>query len=175
MWQRHLLSFSPRHTATGGKRRRPDSERPERDGLCWLLKLRWMGTQGVQMKGVLPWLVGWLSFTCRNKRFLFCLGCFSRTSTEYMDRQACWVACLLVCVSLGRLDLFASAWHHYKSLGLIIHRHRYICIFMLFWFNFFKGAQSLTKQISTFFALMVFKRFLKTSIKVFACFYEITH
>ncbi len=28
--------------------------RLERDGPCWLLKLRWMGTQRVQMKGVLP-------------------------------------------------------------------------------------------------------------------------
>jgi len=26
---------------------------------CWLLKLRAMGTYGVQMKGVLPWLVLW--------------------------------------------------------------------------------------------------------------------
>jgi hypothetical protein len=33
-------------------------ERLERGGgPCWLLKLRWMGTQRVQMKGVLPWLV----------------------------------------------------------------------------------------------------------------------
>ncbi len=35
------------------------AKRPERGGPCWQLKLRWMGTQRVQMKGVLPWLVRW--------------------------------------------------------------------------------------------------------------------
>ncbi len=30
---------------------------PERDGPCWLLKLSWVRTQRVQMKGFLPWLV----------------------------------------------------------------------------------------------------------------------
>ncbi len=35
------------------------SERLERGGPCWLLKLRWMGTQRVQLKGILPWLVRW--------------------------------------------------------------------------------------------------------------------
>ncbi len=34
-------------------------ERLERGGPCWLLKLRWMGTQRGHMIGVLPWLVGW--------------------------------------------------------------------------------------------------------------------
>jgi hypothetical protein len=34
-------------------------EKLERDGTCSLLKLRLMGTQGVHMKGVLPWLVHW--------------------------------------------------------------------------------------------------------------------
>jgi hypothetical protein len=34
-------------------------ERLEKGGPCWLLRLRWMGTQRVQMKGVLPWLVRW--------------------------------------------------------------------------------------------------------------------
>ncbi len=31
--------------------------RETRGGPCWLMKLRWMGTQRVQMTGVLPWLV----------------------------------------------------------------------------------------------------------------------
>jgi hypothetical protein len=31
-----------------------------------------------------PSLVGWLSFSCRYKRFLFRLGCTSRTSTKYI-------------------------------------------------------------------------------------------
>jgi hypothetical protein len=37
-------------------------ERLDRGGPCLLLKLRQMGTQRVQMKGVFPWLVRW---TCR--------------------------------------------------------------------------------------------------------------
>jgi hypothetical protein len=32
-------------------------ETPERDGPCWPLKLRWMGTQRVQMKEIIPSLV----------------------------------------------------------------------------------------------------------------------
>ncbi len=35
------------------------AERQERGGPCWLLKLKWMGTHRVQMKGNLPWLVFW--------------------------------------------------------------------------------------------------------------------
>jgi hypothetical protein len=31
----------------------------ERGGLCSLLKLRQMGTRGVHVKGVVPWLVRW--------------------------------------------------------------------------------------------------------------------
>ncbi len=34
-------------------------ETRERGGPGWLLKLKWMGTERVQMKGVLPWLVCW--------------------------------------------------------------------------------------------------------------------
>ncbi len=41
----------------------------ERVGPCWLLKLRWMGTQGVHMKGVLPRLVRW---ACRARTRDFC-------------------------------------------------------------------------------------------------------
>ncbi len=40
-----ILGYTERQTGEGGP--------------CWLLKLRWMGTQGLQMKGVLPWLVCW--------------------------------------------------------------------------------------------------------------------
>jgi hypothetical protein len=42
-------------------------ERLERCSPCWLLKLR--GTQRVQMKGVLPWLVCW---ACRAGTSDFC-------------------------------------------------------------------------------------------------------
>jgi hypothetical protein len=81
------------------------------------LKLRLMGTQRVQMKGVLPWLVRW---ACRAAQgiFLFCLGCsclgtkqntfflvvhyfisFVPIAQPKLGRQPCWVACLLICVS----------------------------------------------------------------------------
>ncbi len=36
-------------------------ERLEMGGPCWLLKLRWMGTHRVQMKGFIPWLFRWAS------------------------------------------------------------------------------------------------------------------
>ncbi len=51
-------------------------------GPYWLLKLRWMGTQRMQMKLVLPWLVCW---ACRASTidYTFCLGCSSRPSTKY--------------------------------------------------------------------------------------------
>ncbi len=39
--------------------RKETPERLKRGGPYWLQKLRWMGTQRVQMKGVLPWLVCW--------------------------------------------------------------------------------------------------------------------
>ncbi len=55
-------------------------KRLERGGPSWLLKLKWMGTQRVQMKGD-PSLVGSLGLSCRYKRFLFCLGWSSRRST----------------------------------------------------------------------------------------------
>ncbi len=44
-------------------------ERLQSSGLCWLLKLRWMGTRRVQMKGVLTWLVRW---ACRAGPRDFC-------------------------------------------------------------------------------------------------------
>ncbi len=70
-----------------------------------------MGTQRVQIKGILPWLVRW---ACRagTRDFWYCLGCSSRPSTKLvfssmytisiplspspskLGRQPCWVACL---------------------------------------------------------------------------------
>jgi hypothetical protein len=65
-----------------------------------------------------PSLFGSLGLSCWYKRFLFCLGCSSQPSTKYfipllytisipwspspskLGRHSCWVACLLVCVSL---------------------------------------------------------------------------
>ncbi len=52
------------------RKEKDKSERGTREGwLFWLLKMRWMGTQRVQMKGVPPWLVRW---TCRAGTRDFC-------------------------------------------------------------------------------------------------------
>ncbi len=89
------------------------TERPERGGPCWLLKLRKMGSLGAHMKVVLPWLV---RCARRYNGILSCLSCTSKPSTKYyfshqtlfhfisphhsaiwaLDRQSCWVACLCV-------------------------------------------------------------------------------
>jgi hypothetical protein len=58
------------------------SERPERGGPCWLVKLSWMGTQRVQMKRVLPWLVRWVRHA-GPRWLLSCLGCSGQLSTRY--------------------------------------------------------------------------------------------
>ncbi len=89
----------------------PWSERLELGGPCWLLKLRWMGTQRGQMKGVHSWLVYW---ACRADTKDFCSALaalvgpskifFSSPYTIYiplssspsiLGRQPCWVTCLL--------------------------------------------------------------------------------
>jgi hypothetical protein len=46
-------------------------ERPEKSGPCWLLKMRWMVTQRVQIKGVLICLARW---ACRAGTRYFCSG-----------------------------------------------------------------------------------------------------
>ncbi len=56
-------------------------ERLVRGGPCWLLKLRWLGTQRGQMKGsFLDWFVG-LVVPVQGFFFL-CLGCSSQPSTK---------------------------------------------------------------------------------------------
>ncbi len=95
------------------------SERPyvERGGPCLLLKLRRMGTQRGQMKGVLSWPVPW---ACRAGTRDFCSPLASLVgplqniffltiqyfnsfvpipSPSKLGRQPCWVACLSLCVS----------------------------------------------------------------------------
>ncbi len=92
------------------------AERLETGGPCWLLKLRWMGTQTAQMKGVLPWLFDW---ACRASTRDFCSALAALVgpvqniffSLPYiisiqlspfpckLGGQPCLVACLLVCVS----------------------------------------------------------------------------
>ncbi len=68
-----------------------------------------MGTQGVHMKGDLPWLVRWAPRAGNWDLFSY-LGFSSRPSTQHfcsplslslskLGRQSCRVACLLICVS----------------------------------------------------------------------------
>ncbi len=59
-----------------------EPERPERGGLCWLLKLRWMGDSKSTIKEGLPWFVLRACRT-RYKRLLSCLGCSGQPSTKY--------------------------------------------------------------------------------------------
>ncbi len=108
-------------------------ERLERGGPSWLLKLRWVGTQRVQMKGDHPWLVrcvcrarykifffslgGSLCLSCRYKRFSSALAaligpvqnCFFLTvhffnSFETIAQNAGQAAVL------GRLSLSICLW-----------------------------------------------------------------
>ncbi len=84
-------------------------------GSCGLLKLRWMGTQRVQMNGVLLWLVRW---ECRASTWVFCPSLAALVGPEQnifsslfsisiplstfpskLGRQSCCDTCLLVCVS----------------------------------------------------------------------------
>ncbi len=53
------LIFSKKAESAMAKINLGKPERPERGGPCWLLKLRWMGTQRVQMIGVNSWWVRW--------------------------------------------------------------------------------------------------------------------
>ncbi len=93
---------------------RPDS-RLERGAPDDLLKLTQMGTQGVHMKGVLPWLVLWARLPVQK---IFILPWLLQLAAQYkicflhrvhylnhlspspsmLGRQSCRVSCLLICV-----------------------------------------------------------------------------
>jgi hypothetical protein len=95
-------------------------------GPCWLLKLRWMGNQSIQMKEVL-FLVGSLGLSCRNKRFLFCLGCSSRPSTKYFFLTLLYFNFIVPIAQqagqaglLGRLSLRMCLWLEPYSKIIII-------------------------------------------------------
>ncbi len=84
-------------------------ERLERGGPYWQLKLRWMGTQRIQMKDVLPLMVRWAFVLCLAApvgpvQNIFYLA-INYTPSK-LGRQPCWVACLcscpLPCQRLGR-------------------------------------------------------------------------
>ncbi len=73
-------------------------ERLNRSGPCIKMKLRWMGTQRVQMKGVLPRLVRW---ACRAFTWDFCSDFAALVSPVHQVRQA---------AALGRLSLSMCLW-----------------------------------------------------------------
>ncbi len=83
-------------------------------GPCWLLKLRQMGTYGVQMKRVLPWLVRWARRAGTRDFYPMAWLLYSQPSTKYCFPHlhtfycmcphrpclvSCRVACLFICVS----------------------------------------------------------------------------
>ncbi len=106
-------------------------ERPEMGGPCWLLKLRWMGTQRVQMKGVLPWahcagtrdfILPWLLCSAQYRIF-FPL----RTLFKFMcpSRQATWAGshawppvseCVSSMVNLQKVSNPRSRYQRYVFL-----------------------------------------------------------
>ncbi len=92
--------------------------RETREGWPLLTVETWVNGDSKSTNERNPSLVGSLVLSCRYKRFLFCLGCSSRTTVvqniffltvHYIDSltpspsnlgmQPCWVTCLLVRVS----------------------------------------------------------------------------
>ncbi len=85
----------------------PYSESLERGGPGWLLKLRKMGTQRIQMKGVLPWSVRWA--LCALAALVGPVQYIFSPSSSKLGRQSCRVACLLMCFSDCTTPLSARA------------------------------------------------------------------
>ncbi len=83
-------------------RRRP--ERLESGGPCWLLKLRWMGTQEPKWRG--PSLVGSLGLSCRYRRFLFCPVCSSRPVQKFFSSR--YTISIPLSPSLSKLAMVGS-------------------------------------------------------------------
>ncbi len=102
------------------------SERLGRGGPCWLLKLIWMGTQRVQIRRVLPWLVHWACpvFAAPSrpvqKHFLHCTLFHLSPSPSELGRKPCWVAYLLVCVS-GRYIVTKYIIYWWRTLQSCTH------------------------------------------------------
>jgi hypothetical protein len=148
-------------------------ERLERGGHCWLLKLRWMGTQRGQMKGVLYWLVCW---GCQAGTSDFCSALAALVGPEqnfffltlnYFNTfipipQQAGQAAVLCCLSLSLwvsggtlfflLKLWAAFRHGFYCNNLVYWKLCYsffCCIFLcsafvLFYFLFkFLGASGL--------------------------------
>ncbi len=104
--------------------RQVQPERLERGGP--LLKLRWMGTQRVQIERILPWFI---RYACRAGTRDFCsalvalvvpvqsifsspyaISIHLSPSPSKLGRQPCWVACLLVCVSGYNCWIKKNTW-----------------------------------------------------------------
>ncbi len=110
-------------------------ERPERCGPYWLCETEVNGDlKSTNKRGFL--LVGPLGLSCRYKRFLFCLGRFSRqvilhrTLFQFFcphrlasSKQSSWVACLLVCVSASRGWTVYDLQHLYRRNSEHPRRH----------------------------------------------------
>jgi hypothetical protein len=115
-------------------------ERRERGDPCWLLKLKQLGTQGVHMKGVLPWLfVGlvvpvkenfvlpWLLKSAQYKVFfpsLYTISLHLSPPPSKQDRQSCHVAYLFIYVfglhpphPLGRHGVRCKVFGLYKQIS----------------------------------------------------------
>jgi hypothetical protein len=93
-------------------------ERPERGGPCWLVKLRRIGTQRLQMKGG-PSLVGSLGSSCWYKRLLSCLKCSDQPCKKYFSpfRTLFQFMCPLPPSSLGRQSSRAAClWLQQEEL-----------------------------------------------------------
>jgi hypothetical protein len=84
---------------------------------CMLKRGKWGLKEYLRKGSFLDWFVG---SSCRYKRFLFCLGCFSRPRTKYFfphrklicpHRPACRFACLLICVSAYTIPKMFLQWN----------------------------------------------------------------
>ncbi len=87
--------------------------------------LRQMGTQRVQMKGILPWLVRWALHAGTRDFFLSFLGCSSPPSTKYFfPRRALFISIQLSPspTKLGRLPLTCLSG---RNLYLLTVKMRY--------------------------------------------------
>jgi hypothetical protein len=114
----------------------PCRETIERDGPCWLLKLRWMSTHRVHRKGLLPWLVNWACCHAGTRDFCSALAAlvspvqniFSSPydvsiplflSPSKLGGQSCCVACLLVCISGWYCSNFCPCWLWPENIFLL--------------------------------------------------------
>jgi hypothetical protein len=131
----HFLPPPPPPTHTSIFPLTLNSVRPERGVLCLLLKLRQMGTYGVQMIGALPWLVwrarlrvqdifypAFGSLVSAEQNTVFCspphtFSLYMSPSPSKLGRQSWRVAFLLICVSGCEMN---------KSYHLLYNHLRFI-------------------------------------------------